>query len=130
VEEVVVAKETATRRRAFGIREAVILVLAAGLIAALLQVQAMANERDDLSTQLIAERQARAATELSLNALKYQQASGKLNSDVRNTIVDQRIVEAQKEAADLQRQTDELRKEKVREANCVTPKAIREGSGL
>jgi hypothetical protein len=130
VEEVVVAKETATRKRVFGIREAVILVLAAGLIAALLQVQAMANERDDLSTQLIAERQARAATELSLNALKYQQASGKLNSDVRNTIVDQRIVEAQKEAADLQRQTEELRKEKVREANCVTPKAIREGSGL
>jgi hypothetical protein len=130
VEEVVVAKETATRKRLFGIREAVILVLAAGLIAALLQVQAMANERDDLSTQLIAERQARAATELSLNALKYQQASGKLNSDVRNTIVDQRIVEAQKEAADLQRQTEELRKEKVREANCVTPKAIREGSGL
>ena len=125
-----VAKETATRKRVFGIREAVILVLAAGLIAALLQVQAMANERDDLSTQLIAERQARAATELSLNALKYQQASGKLNSDVRNTIVDQRIVEAQKEAADLQRQTEELRKEKVREANCVTPKAIREGSGL
>jgi hypothetical protein len=130
VEEVVVAKQTATRKRLFGIREAVILVLAAGLIAALLQVQAMANERDDLSTQLIAERQARAATELSLNALKYQQASGKLNSDVRNTIVDQRIVEAQKEAADLQRQTEELRKEKVREANCVTPKAIREGSGL
>jgi hypothetical protein len=130
VEEVVVAKETATRKRLFGIREAVILVLAAGLVAALLQVQAMANERDDLSTQLIAERQARAATELSLNALKYQQASGKLNSDVRNTIVDQRIVEAQKEAADLQRQTEELRKEKVREANCVTPKAIREGSGL
>ena len=114
----------------FGIREAIILVLAAGLVAALLQVQAMANERDDLSTQLIAERQARAATELSLNALKYQQASGKLNSDVRNTIVDQRIVQAQKEAADLQRQTEALRNEKVREANCVTPKAIREGSGL
>jgi hypothetical protein len=114
----------------FGIRDAIILLLAAGLIVALLRVQAMANERDDLSTQLIAERQVRAATELSLNAIKYQQASGKLNSEVRNTIVDQRIVEAQKEAADLQRQTEELRKEKVREANCVTPKAIREGSGL
>ena len=125
-----VADKTAARKRMFGIRDAIILLLAAGLIVALLRVQAMANERDDLSTQLIAERQVRAATELSLNAIKYQQASGKLNSEVRNTIVDQRIVEAQKEAADLQRQTEELRKEKVREANCVTPKAIREGSGL
>lgn len=121
---------TAVKRWAFGIREAIVLVLAAGLVAALLRVEALANERDDLSTQLIAERQARAATELSLNALKYQEASGKLNSDVHNSIVDQRIVEAQKQAADLERQAEDLRKEKVREANCVTPKAIREGSGL
>ena len=124
------AEQAAARRRVFGIREAVILVLAAGLVAALLRAQARAAERDDLSTQLVAERQARAATELSLNALKYQEASGKLNSQVHNTIVDQRIVEAQKEAADLERRTEALRKEKVREANCVTPKAIREESGL
>lgn len=124
------ADQKAARRRIFGIREALILVLAAGLVTALFRVEAMANERDDLSTQLIAERQARAATELSLNALKYQMASGKLNSDVRNTIVDQRIVQAQKEAAELQRQAEALRNEKVREANCVTPKSIREGSGL
>ena len=124
------ADQTAARKLKFGLQEGIILVLCAFLVAALLRAEALANERDDLSTQLIAERQARAATELSLNAIKYQQASGKLNSEVRNTIVDQRIVEAQKEAADLQRQTEELRKEKVREANCVTPKAIREGSGL
>jgi hypothetical protein len=128
--EFAVADRKAAWRRIFGIREAIILLLAAGLVTALIRVEAMANERDDLSAQLIAERQARAATELSLNALKYQVASGKLNSDVRNTIVDQRIVQAQKEAADLQRQAEELRKEKVREANCVTPKSIREGSGL
>jgi hypothetical protein len=125
-----VAGQTAARRRKFGIHEGLILVLCAFLVAALFRAEALAKERDDLSTQLIAERQARAATELALNSLKYQQASGKLNSEVRNTIVDQRIVEAQKEAAELQRQTEELRKEKVREANCVTPKAIREGSGL
>ena len=124
-----VAKDTAARRRVFGIREAVILVLAAGLVIALFRTEAMANERDDLSTQLIAERQARAATELSLNALKYQVASGKLNSQVHNTIVDQRIVQAQKEAADVQRQAEALRQEKVREANCATPKSVRT-SGL
>jgi len=114
----------------FGIRDAIILVLLAGLVVAFWQVQAMANERDDLSTQLIAERQARAATELSLNALKYQVASGKLDSEVHKTIIDQRIVEAQKQAANLQQQAEDLRKEKVREANCVTPKSIRESSGL
>ncbi len=124
------ADETAARRRKFGIREAIILVLAAGLVAVLWRVQAMAQERDDLSTQLIAERQARAATELSLNALKYQVASGKLNSEVHKNIIDQRIVEAQKQAADLQQQAEQLRKEKVREANCVTPKSVREANGL
>ena len=124
------ADQTAARKLKFGLQEGIILVLCAFLVAALLRAEALANERDDLSTQLIAERQARAATELSLNALKYQQASGKLNSDVHNTIVDQRIAQAQKEAADLQRQAEDLRKEKIREVNCVTPKAIREGSGL
>lgn len=124
-----VANDAVARKRVFGIREAVILVLAAGLVAALWRAEAVAQERDDLSTQLVAERQARAATELSLNALKYQVASGKLNSQVHNTIVDQRIVEAQKQAAELQRQAEALRKEKVREANCVTPKSVRT-SGL
>jgi hypothetical protein len=130
VEEVVVADDTARRRRVFGIRDAIILALLAVLVVGFWRVQAMASERDDLSTQLIAERQARAATELSLNALKYQVASTKLDSQVHKTIIDQRIVEAQKQAADLQRQAEDLRKEKVREANCVTPKAIREGGGL
>lgn len=122
--------DTATRRRVFGIREGIILLFAAGLVAALWRVQAIAQERDDLSTQLIAERQALAATELSLNALKYQVASGKLNSEVHQNIIDQRIVEAQKQAADLQRQAEDLRKQKVREANCVTPKSVREANGL
>jgi membrane-bound lytic murein transglycosylase B len=130
VEEVSVADDTAMRKRSFGIRDGIILALLAILVAAFWRVQATASERDDLSTQLVAERQARAATELSLNALKYQVASSKLNSEVHNTIVDQRIVEAQKEAANLQQQAEDLRKEKVRQANCVTPKSVREANGL
>jgi hypothetical protein len=130
VEEVSVADDTAMRKRSFGIRDGIILVLLAILVAAFWRVQATASERDDLSTQLVAERQARAATELSLNALKYQVASSKLNPEVHNTIVDQRIVEAQKEAANLQQQAEDLRKEKVRQANCVTPKSVREANGL
>jgi hypothetical protein len=125
-----VTEPTAEKRRVFGVREAIILVLAAGLLVALWRSQAIARERDDLNTQLAAERQARAATELSLNALKYQIASGKLNSEVHQTILDQKIVEAQQKAAELERRTEQLRKEKVREVNCVTPRAIREASGL
>ena len=130
VEEVAVADDTARRRRVFGIRDAIILVLLAGLVVAFWQVQAMANERDDLSTQLIAERQARAATELSLNALKYQVASGQLNRDVHENIIDSKIADAQKRAAELEQQAESLRQEKVREANCVTPKSIRNAEGL
>lgn len=115
---------------AFGIREAMILALivAAGVLA--WRTSAIAKERDDLGVQLLAERQARAATELSLNALKYQVASGKLNSSVHENIIDTKIADAQKRAAELERQAESLRQEKVKEANCVTPKSIRNASGL
>jgi hypothetical protein len=121
--EVAVAKDV-------GIRETMILalILAVGVLA--WRTTAIAAERDSFSMQALAERQARAATELSLNALKYQVASGKLNSDVHQNIIDSKIADAQKRAADLEQQAEKLRQEKVREANCVTPKSIREGTGL
>jgi predicted TIM-barrel enzyme len=116
--------------RSLRIREAMILVLIAAVGVLAWRSGAIARERDDLNVRVLAERQARAATELSLNALKYQVASGQLNSQVRETIVDSKIADAQKRAAELERQAENLREEKVREANCVTPKSIREGSGL
>ena len=117
-------------RPEFGIREAMILALivACGVLA--WRTTAIAAERDDMSRQALAERQARAATELSLNALKYQVASRELNSDVHENIIDTKIADAQKRAAELERQAEKLRQEKVREANCVTPKSIRNSSGL
>jgi predicted TIM-barrel enzyme len=116
--------------RSLRIREAMILVLIAAVGVLAWRSGAIAKERDDLNVRVLAERQARAATELSLNAIKYQVASGQLNSQVRETIVDSKIADAQKRAAELERQAENLREEKVREANCVTPKSIREGSGL
>jgi cell division protein FtsL len=67
---------------------------------------------------------------LSLNALKYRLASGQLNNEVHENIIDSKIADAQKRAAELEQQTESLRQEKVREANCVTPKSIRDSSGL
>jgi hypothetical protein len=121
--------EVAMAKPKFGIREAMILALivAAGVLA--WRTGAIAKERDDLGVQLLAERQARAATELSLNALKYQVASSKLNSSVHENIIDSKIADAQKRAEELERQAESLRQEKVKEANCVTPKSIR-ASGL
>jgi hypothetical protein len=122
--------EMAMTRPSFGIREAMILALivACGVLA--WRTTAIAAERDDMSRQALAERQARAATELSLNALKYQVASGQLNSDVHENIIDSKIADAQKRAAELEHQAESLRQEKVREANCVTPKSIRNAEGL
>jgi parvulin-like peptidyl-prolyl isomerase len=117
-------------RRFIGVREALIVVLAAALVVILWRADAVAQERDALDRQLLAERQARAATELSLNALKYRIASGELNDDVQETIIDEKIAEAQQRAAELERETEALRREKVREADCVTPRSIREASGL
>jgi hypothetical protein len=109
------------------LREALILVLIVAVGVLAWRTNAIAAERDNMGAQVIAERQARAATELSLNALKYQVASSKLNSEVHENIIDSKIVEAQKHAAELERQAENLRQEKVREVNCVTPKSIRSG---
>ena len=117
-------------RRFVGVREVLIVALIAALIVVLWRADAVAQERDQLDRQLLAERQARAATELSLNALRYRIASGELNDDVQETIIDEKIVEAQQRAAELEREAEQLRQEKVREANCVTPKSIRNSSGL
>jgi hypothetical protein len=113
--------------RSLRIREAMILALIVAVGVLAWRTSAIAQERNDLNAQVLAERQARAATELSLNALKYQVASGQLNSQVHETIVDSKIADAQKRAAELERQAERLRQEKVREANCVTPKSIRAG---
>jgi hypothetical protein len=114
--------------RSLRVREAIILVLIAAVGVLAWRSGAIARERDDLNVRVLAERQARAATELSLNALKYQVASGQLNSRVHETIVDSKIADAQKRAEELERQAESLRQEKVREANCVTPKSIRAGN--
>jgi ABC-type phosphate transport system auxiliary subunit len=125
-----VANRVSGLRRFIGVREALIVVLAAALVVILWRADAVAQERDALDRQLLVERQARAATELSLNALKYRIASGELNDDVQETIIDEKIAEAQQRAAELERETEALRREKVREADCVTPRSIREASGL
>ena len=113
-----------------GIREAMILALIAACGVLGWRTSAIAAERDDMSRQAIAERQARAATELSLNALKYQVASSELNKDVHENIIDTKIADAQKRAAELERQAENLRQEIVREVDCITPKSIRNASGL
>ena len=116
--------------KGIGVREAMILALivACGVLG--WRTSAIAAERDEMNRQAIAERQARAATELSLNALKYQLASAELNKDVHENIIDTKIADAQKRAAELEHQAESLRQEKVREANCVTPKSIRNSTGL
>ena len=116
--------------RGLRIREAMILVLIVAVAVLGWRSGAIARERDDINVRMLAERQARAATELSLNALKYQLASGQLNNEVHQNIIDTKIADAQKRAAELEQQAENLRQEKVREANCVTPKSIRDGSGL
>lgn len=124
------ANRVSSLRRFIGVREALIVLLAAGLIVVLWRADAIAQERDALDRQLLAERQARAATELSLNALKYRIASGELNDNVQETILDEKIAEAQERAGELEREAEELRREKVREADCVTPLSVREARGL
>lgn len=124
------ADRVSSLRRFIGVREALIVLLAAALVVVLWRADAIAQERNALDRQLLAERQARAATELSLNALKYRIASGELNDNVQETILDEKIAEAQERAGELEREAEELRREKVREADCVTPRSIREASGL
>ena len=109
---------------------AVCLVLLASLGFAVWQVSAMERERDGLAQELRAERAAQAKSILAARDLEMNAANSDLRTRVRRDIVDERMQQQERRAAELQQLADEVERGKLARADCVTPRSILSASNL
>ncbi|HEU4651960.1 MAG TPA: hypothetical protein VFS49_11165 [Croceibacterium sp.] len=125
-------KQEAARRVRFfaSTLGALCLALLACLAVALLQVNAVARERDALADQLRSERAARIKTTLAAKDTEMSAATYALDTQVRRDIVDQRMVEQERRSAELARLAEQVERQKLAEADCVTPRSIMVSAGL
>lgn len=123
----------ATRRRARALIYTLVViccVLLLGLGWFAWSLSAARLERDSLLQDLAQERRARAQAELALADSQMRTATDALDTRVRSDIVDQRMVEQQNRAAQLDKEAEAVRLAKLAEANCITPRSVRTAAGL
>lgn len=119
------AMEAPVSRRRFGLRELIILVLAAGIAALVWKVDAQAKELARTEGLLNRERQELAVTKLSLRTAEFRIANRELDTVVKGDILDERIASQVARAEQLEKETEALRQQLLRETNCVTPRSVR-----
>jgi hypothetical protein len=100
------------------------LVLFLSLIAAAWRVNAMEQERDALVADLRSEQAARVEATLAAKGVEMQVATYELDTRVRRDIVDERMGQQARRSAELDRLAAQVERDKLVEADCVTPRAI------
>lgn len=123
-------KDRPAWRRWFGPREVLILVLLAAIVALGWRLDATAREVASLEGRLSMEKQAHAVTRLSLNTIEFRAANRELDTMVKGDILDERIAAQSARAEQLEKEAEALRRQLLRETNCVTPRSIRNAEGL
>jgi len=125
-------KEEAARRVRFfaSTMGVACLALLAGLVIALLQVNAVARERDALAQQLRTERAARIKTTLAAKDVEMNAANDALDTQVRRDIVNERMAEQERRSVELAQLAEQVERQKLAEADCVTPRSIMVAAGL
>ena len=103
------------------------LALLAALGAALWQTNAVAQERDALAQELRLEREARMQATLAATDAEMSAATRALDTRVRSDIVDERMQEQQRRADELEQRAQDVEREKLVKANCVTPRSLAAG---
>jgi hypothetical protein len=109
---------------------AVCLALLVGLALALWQASAVAQERDALAEELRTERAARFQATLAASDAEMNAATAALDTHVRSDLVEQRMAEQQRRSAELEQRAQEVEREKLVKADCVTPRSLRLSAGL
>jgi len=97
---------------------------------ALWQASAIAKERDALAQELSIERAARIKATLAASDAEMGAASDALDTRVRSDIVTERMLEQQRLSAELEQRAQEVERQKLVKADCVTPRSIRLAAGL
>lgn len=106
----------------------VLLVLA--LAFAVWQIVSINHQRDALSQDLLAERQAHSEARRSVRELEMRYANYALETKVRRDVVNERMEEQQQLSAELEERAKAIAQEKLAEANCITPKSVMNLVGL
>ena len=109
---------------------AVCLALLVCLGLALWQASAVAQERDALAQELRTERAARFKATVAASDAEMSAASHALDTRVRSDLVDERMIEQQRRSAELEQRAQEVEREKLVKADCVTPRSVRLAAGL
>jgi hypothetical protein len=102
----------------------VCMALLVGLGLALWQGNAIAQERDALRQDLRVEREARIKATLAATDAEMGAASAALDTRVRGDIVDQRMLEQERRSVELARLANEVERQRLIKANCITPRSI------
>ena len=88
------------------------------------------QQRDVLAQELRTERTARIQASLAVKDVEMDAANYALDTRVRRDIVDERMSEQQQRAAELERLAQQVERDKLVEADCVTPRSILAAAGL
>lgn len=102
----------------------VCLALLAALAVAVWQTSAVAQERDALAEDLRAERGARYKAMLAARDAEIGAANYALHTRVRGDIVDERMLEQERRSAEIERLAQDVEREKLVKADCVTPRSL------
>jgi hypothetical protein len=104
------------------------LIVCLGL--AVWRLKSAEQERDVLVQELRTERMARVEATSVAKDVEMSVASQALNTRVRADIVDERMLEQERRAAELERLAKSVEHQKLIEANCITPRSILVAAGL
>lgn len=122
--------ESVDSRRKVILWQVLSLVLVIGLALTSWRAYAIDAERDALREQFKEERSARIMASRSAKDLEMRFANFVLENQVDADIIRQRVAQQEKRAAELDQLAENVREQKLAEANCITPRSVLEAAGL
>ena len=106
------------------------VVLFISLAAVVWRANAMELERNELVAELRSERAARAEAMLAVKGVEMGVASYALDTRVRRDLVDEKMLAQERRSAELAALAEQVERDKLVEANCLTPASIMAAAGL
>jgi hypothetical protein len=106
------------------------LVLFLSLVAVVWRANAMEQARDRLVVELRNERAARVEATLAAKGVEMNVATYALDTRARRDIVDGRMLEQEQRSSELAELAAKVERDKLIEADCVTPRSILTAAGL
>jgi hypothetical protein len=106
------------------------LVLLVSLVAVGWRANAIEQERDKLVAELRSERAARVEATLAAKDVEMNVATYALDTRARRDIVDERMLEQEQRSSELAELAAKVERDKLIEADCVTPRSILTAAGL